>query len=1000
MIMKNPTRILRCALGLTLFILFAARVSAAPGPDHAQRGDTLENFESGTVTLTSYPGEDQEPGAWALDSSITHNASSWSLRLDGNTWKVEAIAAVPVDSGAVWQVWAYVPVRAELQGIGLMDFQHALFYAFMGSAKADTLEWITVYQGAFPLATWNEYLLPVADDWRARFGYLPQIEDVVYVNDRDSTTAGRIYFDDIIDVSRDQPVPPRVRAWHESGGLYRDRAGRRLIDVQFYSEVIDPDGGGHGYRWSFGDDSTSAQPQPSHTYVVTDDHEYSVMLEVNDSTDRWGRARDTVRVDQGPSTFPLTVNFVGDVMMARRYEDPGGIIPTLGVEAIFEPTRPWLGLAADITAANLECSLTDQGTPHPTKPIIFRSSPRNVAGLVYAGIDVVSLANNHIIDYGLEGLEETQFVLRGHQIGFSGAGADANEAGQPLFVVKNGISIAYLAECNRTGQYDNYQPYLNAGLNKPGFANLTSYTVARHIEAVRDQADIVVYEMHSGNEYSPTPPISEPGGVAGDEMYSPMLVPSRTDLDLRRQAIDEGADLVVCHHAHLLQGFEVRNHRLIAHSLGDFVFDLNYPETYPSAILTGRIDARGLYDYTVTPVYIDDYIPVRARGGLGVHILDYLGRRSRELNTVIAVNRDSVDARIILDTAGWTPTATPVSLVSNLEPRNGYQISPPVKVRGRGHLGRLTSIDPSMVWEYRLGRDLIWFGNFEDEGSTLWNLNQPDEFYDSVAYTGARSLCQRRTFGSGAITTNLEERIPCYSDSTSYSLAVHIKTQLAADAGMSIRFYRYRTGSSLLGTADLDTLVDGTTEWHHYWNDFTPADLTTFFDVVMSSTGPSADSAGRAWFDDAALIEWEPWQAFNGPASVVIPNDYYWLQVRTQGSLDSAWISYDEMAYDSIPHHASESSSSSAVGFAVYPNPGRGRFTIRFTATGAWLRLAAYNAIGQRVRTLADGAPPPGIQRLFWDGRDDRGRTLGAGVYFLRLETPPQEAVQKIIVSR
>ncbi len=999
--MKNPAGTLRGALGLTLFIFFAARVSAAPGPDHARRGDTLENFESGTVILTPYPGEDMEPGAWALDSNITHNASSWSLRLDGNTWKVEAIAAVPVDSGAVWQVWAYVPERAELQGIGLMDSQHVLFYAFMGSAMADTLDWITVYQGAFPLNTWNEYLLPVADDWLARFGYLPRIEDVVYVNDRDSTAAGRIYFDDIIDVSRDQPVAPRVRAWHESGGLYRDRAGRCLIDVQFYSEVIDPDGGGHRYRWSFGDESTSTQPQPSHTYVVTDDHEYSVLLEVVDSTDRWGRARDTVRIDQGPSTFPLTVNFVGDIMMARRYEDPGGIIPTLGVEAIFEPTRPWLGLAADITAANLECSLTDQGTPHPTKPIIFRSSPRNVAGLVYAGIDVVSLANNHIIDYGLEGLRETQFVLKGHQIRSSGAGADANEAGQPLFVVKNGVSIAYLAECNRTGQYDNYQPYLDAGFNKPGFANLTSYTIARHIEAVRDQADVVIYEMHSGEEYIPQPSgIAKLDGIAGDEMYSPVLVPSRTDLGLRRQAIDEGADLVVCHHAHLLQGFEVRNQRLIAHSLGDFVFDLNYPETYPSAILSGRIDARGLYDYTVTPVYIDDYIPVRARGGLGVHILDYLGRRSREFSTVIAVSRDSVDARIILDTAGWTPTATPISVVSILEARNGFQVSPPVKVRGRGHIGELTSIEPPRAWEYRLGRDLIWCGNFEDEGSTLWDLNQLDEFYDSIAYAGERSLCQRRSFGAGAITTNLEERIPCYSDSIPYSLAVHIKTQNAADAGMSIRFYRYRTGSSLLGTADLDTLVDGTTDWHYYWNDFTPADLTCFFDIMMSSTGTSVDSAGRAWFDEAALIEWEPWQTFNGSVPVAVPNDFYWLQVRTNSSLDSALISYDETTYDSIPQGKLESSSSHATGLIVYPNPGRGRFTIRFTAPGTWLRLAAYNTLGQRVRTLADGAWPPGIQHLFWDGRDDRGRTLGAGVYFVRLETPPQETVQKIIVSR
>jgi poly-gamma-glutamate synthesis protein (capsule biosynthesis protein) len=229
------------------------------------------------------------------------------------------------------------------------------------------------------------------------------------------------------------------------------------------------------------------------------------------------------------------MNFVGDIMLARRYEQPGGIIDTLGVEGIFDPTLRYLGNAADITVANLESPLTSHGTRHPTKPIVFRGRPENVAGLVHAGIDVVSLANNHVIDYGLEGMRETQSVLAANDILYSGAGANSYEAYLPLFHLKSGVNIGFLAFCNRTGQYDNYQPYLNAGFNKPGFANLTRFDLSQQIHTVEADADLIVVEMHSGIEYSPIPPIMSGNlEVNEDEFYSPLsLVPELGDIEIR-----------------------------------------------------------------------------------------------------------------------------------------------------------------------------------------------------------------------------------------------------------------------------------------------------------------------------------------------------------------------------------------------------------------------------------------------------------------------------------
>ena len=122
------------------------------------------------------------------------------------------------------------------------------------------------------------------------------------------------------------------------------------------------------------------------------------------------------------------MNFVGDIMMGRRYEESDGIITTQGVQSLFEPTRNLLGMAADLSIANLEIPLSNQGYPHPTKGIVFRCAPENVSGLIYGGIDVVSLANNHILDYMEPAMIQTQNILNEAGIAHSGSGMNSYEA--------------------------------------------------------------------------------------------------------------------------------------------------------------------------------------------------------------------------------------------------------------------------------------------------------------------------------------------------------------------------------------------------------------------------------------------------------------------------------------------------------------------------------------------------------------------------------------------
>ncbi len=219
--------------------------------------DTIENFDDGEIQLQSYADQDINPNMWSLDNTITYNNSPYSLKLFGNTWKLEIINPISIDSGDVWQVSAYIEEVAEIQGFGIADSINTLFYSFAGTEEVNPEEWITVYQGAFPNNVWNDYQLPVADDWLARFGYLPEVKGIIFINDRDYSNNGISYFDEILDLTNSLPIAPQVEISYSIGALYKNSDGFKSVDVDFTSDVYDPDSEVHDYFWNFGDDSTS-----------------------------------------------------------------------------------------------------------------------------------------------------------------------------------------------------------------------------------------------------------------------------------------------------------------------------------------------------------------------------------------------------------------------------------------------------------------------------------------------------------------------------------------------------------------------------------------------------------------------------------------------------------------------------------------------------------------------------------------------------------------------
>ena len=881
-------------------------------PGHSPPDTILDFSDSETIFISLE--EDGLDNNYQIDQENLMPGNSPTLHLFGNNWKSISIEPFPLDTNTIFQTFSIIDSISEIQGIGFSNGNKSIKYSLSGSEKLDIEEWITVYQGQNNTGEWNSYKIPIGNDWLAWYDSLSSITEIYFINDNDDTTnqQGSIHYSMIRNITNDLNIAPSISIEYDINNL-NSMHRRQIASLSFTSTIDDPDSYSFSYLWDFGDGNYSTLPNPDHDYSIFYNYDYKVILKVEDETGK--RDYDTINIDLNEinSALPLSLNFVGDIMMGRRYETENGIITNQGVEALFEPTHEILGLSADITIANLEIPLSDSGEPHPTKSIIFRCNPYNINGLIYAGIDVVSLANNHIMDYGKSAMLQTQSILDESNILHSGAGINSYQAYLPAIKSIKGHTIAFLASSDRTGQYNNYQPYLNSGENKPGFAYLTPYYLKKQIESVKHFADIIIIEMHAGSEYSYSPgsdydaynppegferlqinPASESGFILDpfliheDEDYSWRLDrPQMWDRALRHFAIDQGADAVIVHHPHIIQGIEIYNEKLIAHSLGNFIFDLNYSETFTSMILNSELSENGILNYSITPIYIDDYIPKPATGELGNYILNYIAMKSKELDTYIHVNEYLNKAYVILDTLQLTNQIINYS-INNLEWEDyeNYYISKPILIPESGSISEIINGNP-YISHYRLGRELIWMGNFENEGSSLWNINSENEFLqDSIFRRGSNALSHIRDSNSpNNIITNLENKFP-FKNHLKHTLHGNIKTDNGKNVTLQLRLSESRTSENILFIS-LNDSINETNDWKKYWKNIDQQDNVNFFDIVMNTDVPDSGNS-QSWFDDIGLIQWDSLKVFlNTPLMIPNPNDYNFIQFFSNTTPDN-----------------------------------------------------------------------------------------------------------------
>lgn len=236
--------------------------------------------------------------------------------------------------------------------------------------------------------------------------------------------------------------------------------------------------------------------------------------------------------------------------------------------------------SADLFFLNHEYAISDRGTPLEDKYYVFRAKPERMSILKEMGTDIVSLANNHVYDYGADALNDTADLLDKAEIAYVGGGRNKEEAEQPTYYIINGIKIGFVA----ASEGENYRFTPAATDTTPGI--MESYDATEYNKVIAQAAsecDYLIAYVHWGPE--------------DDNQYTEQQTTHG------KEFLASGADIVIGGHPHVLQGIEYTDDGPIVYSLGDFWFN---DETKYTGLLNLNITVDGLQEMSFTPCLQSD----------------------------------------------------------------------------------------------------------------------------------------------------------------------------------------------------------------------------------------------------------------------------------------------------------------------------------------------------------------------------------------------------------
>jgi poly-gamma-glutamate synthesis protein (capsule biosynthesis protein) len=261
----------------------------------------------------------------------------------------------------------------------------------------------------------------------------------------------------------------------------------------------------------------------------------------------------------------VSLVFVGDIIMDRGVKTSVNNNFGGDFSKLFENTP--LLKEADITFANFEGPVATNGKNVGSK-WSFRMDPKTLIPFRDAGFDIVSFANNHVGDWTSSAFAQSLEHFTQNGIKYTGAGITKEEARQPIIIEKNNIKIGFIA-------FSDVGPvWMKATETTPGILLANDPEFSDIIAHAKTQVDILVVSFHWGEEYKPF---------------------TKRQADLAHRAVDNGADMVIGHHPHVIQATEWYKDKFIAYSLGNFIFDQYFStDTMQGLVLEITLEKTGV----------------------------------------------------------------------------------------------------------------------------------------------------------------------------------------------------------------------------------------------------------------------------------------------------------------------------------------------------------------------------------------------------------------------
>ncbi|WP_394580954.1 CapA family protein [Cytobacillus firmus] len=306
----------------------------------------------------------------------------------------------------------------------------------------------------------------------------------------------------------------------------------------------------------------------------------------------WIGRTDEVKDVEPRKNQKLTMTMVGDVMMGRHV---GEVTKRHGADYLFRHVKPYFD-ASDYVSGNFEHPILKNVASkyeQTDKSIHLYTDMDAIHAVKNAGFTVMNLANNHLMDYGEEGLRDTLDVFDRYNMDYVGGGENRKEAKEHInYQDVNGVRVATL------GFTDAFVEGTIATKDRNGLLSANPDVLFDMIEKAKNEdhgnADLVVVNVHWGQEY--------------DTEATPR------QKALAKAMVDAGADIIIGHHPHVLQSFDVYKDGIIFYSLGNFVFDQGWTRTKDSAMVQYNLTEDGKATIDVIPLQIEEAAPRLATG--------------------------------------------------------------------------------------------------------------------------------------------------------------------------------------------------------------------------------------------------------------------------------------------------------------------------------------------------------------------------------------------------